>query len=277
MKKALKISLISSMLISSSLVASNVLVTVNGHDITTKDAQEFVAQTSPNMTYDRLPPKAKEMVKQRLIENELFKEQAQKDKIEDTPEFKELLSKVKAKLAVNVWMKKQLDKTVVSDSEAKAFYDKNIDKFKKPETMHARHILVKDEKTANEIIKELKPLKGDKLKEKFIELAKAKSVGPTGKKGGDLGTFAKGQMVPEFSKAAWALNVGEITTKPVKTQFGYHVIYLEGKNNSETIPYSDVKDKIIASLKQKQFALNLAQMVKDMKAKAKIEDKSTTK
>jgi parvulin-like peptidyl-prolyl isomerase len=271
MKKLIKISLLSAMVCSSSLVASDILAKVNGHNITKQDAQEFVKATAPQMNYAQLPAKQKEMVLQRLIEKELFKEQAMKDKIENTPEFKEALAKVKDELAVNVWMKQQLDKTVVSDSEAKEFYNKNIDKFKKPATIHARHILVKDEKTAKEIIKQLSSLKGDALKTKFIELAKTKSVGPTGKNGGDLGTFAKGQMVPEFSKVAWDLNVGEITKIPVKTKFGYHVIYLEGKNNSETIPYDAIKDRIVGTLKQKQFALKMAQMTKELKSKAKIE------
>jgi len=274
MKKLIKISLLSAMVCSSSLMASDILATVNGHNITKQDAQEFVQATAPQMNYAQLPAKQKEMVLQRLIEKELFKEQALKDKIEDTPEFKEALAKVKDELAVNVWMKQQLDKTVVSDSEAKDFYNKNIDKFKKPATIHARHILVKDEKTAKDIIKQLSSLKGDALKAKFIELAKAKSVGPTGKKGGDLGTFGKGQMVPSFSKAAWDLKVGEITKTPVKTKFGYHVIYLEGKNNSETVPYDAVKDRIIGALKQKQFALKVSQMAKELKAKAKIENMS---
>ncbi len=271
MTKMIKVSLIASMM-ATSMMAGSVIATVNGHNITTKDAQEFVVATAPNMRYEQLPPKQKEIIKQRLIEKELFKEQALKDKVEDTPEYKEALKKVKGELAVNVWMKQQLDKIVVSDSEAKEFYDKNIDKFKKPATIHARHILLKDEKTAQEIIDELKSLKGDKLKAKFIELAKAKSTGPTASKGGDLGTFAKSSMVPEFSKVAWSLNVGEITKKPVKTQFGYHVIYLEGKNNSETIPYEIVKNKIVGALKQKQFALKIAQMAKDLKAKAKIDE-----
>jgi parvulin-like peptidyl-prolyl isomerase len=269
MTKMIKVSVIASMM-ATSIMASSVIATVNGHDITTKDAQEFVAATAPKMRYEQLPPKQQEMVKQRLIEKELFKEQAIKDKIEDTPEYKEALAKVKGELAVNIWMKKQLEKTVVSDSEAKEFYEKNIDKFKKPSTIHARHILLKDEKTAQKIIDELKSLKGDKLKAKFIELAKSKSIGPTAKKGGDLGTFTKKAMVPEFSKAAWDLKVGEITKKPVKTQFGYHVIYVEAKNDSETVPYETAKARIIDALKQKQFALTIAQLAKDLKSKAKI-------
>jgi parvulin-like peptidyl-prolyl isomerase len=163
-----------------------------------------------------------------------------------------------------------MDNAVVSDSEAKAFYDKNADKFKQKPTVHARHILVKEEKDATALIGEMKALKGDALKTKFIELAKAKSTGPSGPKGGDLGSFSKGQMVPEFSKAVWALEVGTITTKAVKTQFGYHVIYLEGKKGETTTPYESVKDKIIASLKQKQFASKITEVAKELKSKATI-------
>jgi parvulin-like peptidyl-prolyl isomerase len=79
-------------------------------------------------------------------------------------------------------------------------------------------------------------------------------------------------MVPEFSKAAWELKKGEMTKKPVKTQFGYHVIYLEEKMDPKPLTYDQVKDKIIASLKQKQFAVKISEMAKELKAKAKIVD-----
>jgi len=271
MKKIIKVSLLSTMMYGSSLVASDILATVNDYNITKQEAQEFVKATAPKLDYLQLPAKQKDMILQRLIEKELFREQALKDKTDETKEFKDALDKIKRGLIVNVWMKQQLEKTVVSDSEAQDFYKKNIDKFKKPATIHARHILVKDEETAKNLIKDLKDLKDDALKAKFIELAKAKSVGPTGKKGGDLGSFSKGQMVPEFSKAAWDLKIGEITPVPVKTKFGYHVIYLEDRNDSETVPYEDVKDRIVGALQQKQFALKVSQMASELKSKAKIE------
>ena len=139
------------------------------------------------------------------------------------------MEKIKEELLVNMWMKAQMDNAIVSASEAKEFYQKNKDKFMEKSSMHARHILVETEKSAVEIIDMLKPLKGDALKNKFIELAKAKSTGPSAPQGGDLGTFTKGQMVPEFSKAAWALNNGEMTTAPVKTQFGWHIIKVKDR------------------------------------------------
>ncbi|SFV91142.1 Peptidyl-prolyl cis-trans isomerase PpiC [hydrothermal vent metagenome] len=274
MFKSVKTSLLAVAVMATSVVASDILVTVNGKNITKQDAEAFVSATAPNAHFSQLTPQQQEMVKRTLVEKVLFADLAKKEGIDKTPEFKRNMQKIADELAVNMWMKKQMDSAVVSDSEAKAFYDKNKEKFMMPETVHARHILVKSEKEANDIIKQLKGLKGDKLKAKFIELAKAKSTGPSGPKGGDLGSFKKGQMVPEFSKAVWALKPGEITTKPVKTQFGYHVIYLETKNPSQPVAYNVVKDKIIATLKQQEFAKKISQIAKELRSKAKIVDMS---
>jgi len=279
MLKLAKTSLLVATIMATSLTASDILVTVNGKNITKQDAQELVAAQAPQLNYETLPPQQQTMILDRLIEKELFTELAAKEGIDKKPEFKRNMEKIKNELLVNMWMKEQMDNVVISDSEAKEFYEKNKDKFIGKSTMHARHILVKDEKSAKEIIDTLKPLKGEALKNKFIELAKTKSTGPSGPKGGDLGTFTKGQMVPAFSKAAWALNKGEITTKPVKTQFGYHVIYLEDKSDAKPVSYESVKENIIASLKQKQFASKITELAKELKSKATIVNmtKDTTK
>ncbi len=270
MKQMIKASLVASSLLLSNLVASDILATVNGINITKQDAANFVRSTVPGANYQQLTDDQQKMITERLIERVLFTEAANKDGIENKPEFKAGLEKIKQELKVNLWMKAQMDNAVVSDSEAQEFYNTNKAKFNMPATVHARHILVADEKTAKDIIAELKPLKDDALKTKFIELAKAKSTGPTGPNGGDLGSFAKGQMVPEFDKAVFALKKGEITTAPVKTQFGYHVIYLEDTKEPTTIAFEDVKEKIIMTLKQQQFQSKLKEVATEMKAKAKI-------
>ncbi len=272
MLKLAKTSLLAVAVMATSVVASDILVTVNGKNVTKQDAEQFVAAAQPNAHYAQLTPTQQNMIKNRLVEKILFTELAKKEGVENTPEFKTAIEKIKQELLVNIWMKKQLDNTLVSDSEAKEFYEKNKAKFLQPASMHARHILVKTEKEAKDIINQLKSLKGDALKAKFTELAKSKSTGPSGPKGGDLGTFTKGQMVPEFSKAAEALKEGEITLKPVKTQFGYHVILLEKKNAAQPLTYDQVKAKIITSLKQKQFAVKIGEMAKELKSKAKIVD-----
>jgi len=274
MLKLAKTSLLAVAVMATSVVASDILVTVNGKNITKQDAETFVNASSPNAHFSQLDQAQQNMIKERLVEKALFTELAKKENVDKNPEFIRNMAKIKEELLVNMWMKMQMDNTIVSDSEAKEFYDKNTDKFIQKDSVHARHILVKEEKEAQALIDTLAPLKDKALQEKFIELAKTKSTGPSGPKGGDLGSFSKGQMVPEFSKAVWALKKGEITSKPVKTQFGYHVIYLEDKIEAKPAAYTQVKEKIIMTLKQKQFTAKITEVAKELKSKAKIVDPS---
>jgi len=253
-----------------SVFAEKTLATVDGKPVTTFEADNYVAQTQPGARYENLPDDQKKLVIDRLIERALFIDQAKKEGMEKDPEYLKLLERDKDELLVQTWIKKQFDNTVISDSEAKAYYDKHKDEFKIPEQVHARHILVKTEKEADEIINQLKALKDEALKNKFVELAKSKSTGPTGPKGGDLGFFGPGQMVKPFNDAVFAMKKGEISSKPVKTQFGYHVIYLEEKKESKTIPYEEAKDRILAVLKQKAFTAKMAKLADSLKKKAKI-------
>ena len=265
--------LIGGVSMSTSLMASDILAEVNGVKITKAEANDFIHRAQPNqpaLSFDTLPQKDRQAIVKRLVERELFAEAAQKAGIDKDPAFLEALKKAKEELMIRQWMKKQFESTIVSESEAKAFYQKHLDKFKIPEQVHARHILVKSEKKAQEIIDRLKGLKGDALKKKFIELAKSESTGPTGPKGGDLGYFSKEQMVLPFAKAAFALKKGEITTKPVKTQFGWHVIYLEDRKAARQVPFEQVKERIIQALKQKNFAAKMEKEVNVLKKQAKI-------
>jgi len=276
MLKIAKTSLVAVAVMATSIVASDILVTVNGENITKQDAEQFVKASAPKASFAQLDKEQQDMIKTRLIQKVLFKNLALKDGIENRQEFKDAMQNIKNELLVNVWMKVQLDNTIVSDSDAKEFYEKNKDKFMKPETLTAKHILVKTEDEAKAIIEEMKDLKGDELNVKFIELAKAKSTGPSGSKGGDLGTFTSKQMVPEFSKAAGELEDGTITTTPVKTQFGYHVIYLEKKNAAGTVSYDLVKEKILLILKQQQFSKKIEEIAKELESKATIVDASVS-
>ncbi len=268
MKKYLVGGLVALSLAASSAVAGKVIAEVNGKKITTEDIAPMLAQSG--MKFEQLPPQIKQKVVDQAIERELLKEKAIKSGVERSKEFKEALKKLKADLALEIWMRKQFNSIKVSDKEARAFYQKNIDKFKQPEMVHARHILVKSEEEAKKIIDELKKTPKDKLKAKFIELAKTKSVGPSGKRGGDLGFFKKGQMVKPFSDAAFSLKPGEFTTKPVKTQFGYHIIFVEEKKPASTIPFEQVKEKIKQQLKMKKFQEIIKRESEKLKKHAKI-------
>ena len=256
--------------------SAEALATVNGVNITKEDVNKFIKLNQPvnvNLSYDKLKPENKKQIVNGLIDKELMIEAAKKAGIEDTPEFKKELESAKKALLVKYWLKKQFDNLIISDSEAKKFYEKVK---MSPEKVHARHILVKSEAEAKKIISELSKLKGKALTKKFIELAKKKSVGPSGKSGGDLGYFTKDRMVPEFGAVAFSLKKGEISKKPVKTQFGWHVIYVEDKELSKVIPFEKLKDKIIQTLKQKKFKEKIDKDLNAMRKKAdvKILDKT---
>ena len=258
--------------------AGDVLATVNGKKVTTEDAERFIRASNPQQSFATLKESDKKIVTDRLVERALFIEAAKKAEVEKEPAFQKALSIAKDELMINQWMKDQYDATVVSDGEAKEFYEKNKAQFNKPAQVKARHILIKeDEAAAKKIIEELKGLSGEKLKEKFIALAKSKSEGPTGPKGGDLGYFGEGQMVAPFNKAVFALKKGEITKAPVKTQFGYHVIYLEDKKEAAALPYEQVKPQIVQNLKQAQFRKMLEKSAKELKSKADITIESAQK
>jgi len=216
----------------------------------------------------------RQQVLQQLIGKELIYDDAKKQGIlksaEYKKEYKKLEERMKKELAIQVWQKKVLDGIKISNKELKDYYKKNIDEFKEKETVHARHILVKTEKEAKKIIKELKGLKGDALKAKFIELAKKYSTGPSGKNGGDLGYFAKGQMVPEFNDKVFSMKKGTVTTEPVKTQFGYHIIYLEDKKPSMTRSFDEVKSYIEQRLKMEKFKSVMKKKMDELQKKATI-------
>jgi parvulin-like peptidyl-prolyl isomerase len=269
MKKALSASALI-LAIGLSPVWADVLGSVNGKPITTEDAEIYVAQTQPGASYDALPEDQKKMITDRLVERLLFIDQAKKDGMEKDPEYQKLLKRDKDELLVRTWITRQFENTVVSDSEAKAYYDKHAEEFQIPKQVHARHILVKTKEEAQKLIDELKNLKGDALKQKFIELAKAHSTGPTGPKGGDLGLFGPGQMVKPFNDAVFAMKKGEVSSEPVKTQFGYHVIYAEDMKPAKAIPYEEAKERIMAVLKQKSFSAKMAKLAEALKAKAKV-------
>ena len=259
---------VASLIFASSLSAADVLATVDGATVTKAEINAMLKQQGGD--FDKLNKEQQKKLLNKFIDKELMVKIAKKAGIEKDADYLKNLEQVKKDLLVNSWMKKLYKRVLISDSEANKYYQDNKDKFKVPERVHARHILVKTEKEANDIINTLKALKGDELKSKFIELAKSKSTGPTGKNGGDLGYFGKGQMVKPFEDAAFTLKKGEITTKPVKTQFGYHVIYLEDHKPEGVAEFKEVKDRIIAKMKQDQFSKSIKDAVDNEKKDAKI-------
>lgn len=153
------------------------------------------------------------------------------------------LAYLKQDLKNYLTIKKLLEPEInITDEEMKTYFDENKDTFAQAEQIKASHILVADEKTANEVIEKLND-GGD-----FAKLAKEYSTDASTKdSGGELGYFAKGTMVTEFDDAAFGLAVGEVS-KPVKTEYGYHIIKVEAKKKAKEANYNDSKTKIKETL-----------------------------
>ena len=156
------------------------------------------------------------------------------------------------------------DASVPTDEDCEKYYNENREAFKEPPQVRASHILVKadpsDEESKAKARAKIDSIRASvtgeiNVEKAFADAARENSDCPSGRDGGDLGWFGPGQMVPEFDKAVFAMEVGEITATPVKTQFGYHLIKLNSKNEGSLAPLNEVKDAIRAMLEgEKQRA-----------------------
>lgn len=240
------------------------LAEVNGNVITTQDFQTEI---------DRLPPYLKPMVqssegKKELLDSmvvrEIILEQARKDGIDKDKEVADRMEDLRKRLIVETYLKRKVEKEAqISDAEMKKFYDENKEKFKTGDQVKASHILVKTEKEAADVLAKLK------AGAKFDELAKKFSTDSSAAKGGELGWFSKGAMVPEFEKVAFGLKEGE-TSGIVKTQFGYHIIMVTGKRPAGITPYEEVKEQIRANLLPTKQQEIFTKMKDELKKSAKI-------
>lgn len=163
----------------------------------------------------------------------------------------------------------------VVEKETKEFYNKNPAYFKKPETVHARHILIKVQPDGDASQKAAARKKIETIQrrlsagEDFSTLARTFSEGPTGVKGGDLGFFGRGQMVKSFEDAAFALNPGEVSDL-VRSSFGYHLINVIDKKPESIYPYDDVKESIYQNLRRQRVDKEVKHYVEKLKSRADV-------
>ncbi|MGA1802086.1 peptidylprolyl isomerase [Rhizobium sp. HT1-10] len=194
------------------------------------------------------------------IDVKLLARDALAEKLQDTPDFKTRMAYLQDRELHNAYFKKHVV-DVVTDAEVKARYDKEVAALPKQEEVHARHILVKTEDEAKEVIKELDAGKD------FAAVAKEKSTDPNKSDGGDLGYFQRGRMVKEFDDAAFSLPVGTYSKTPVKTDFGFHVIKVEDKRDAPPPPFDQVKDQV----KQLVMRDKYLDLLKQAKTASKVE------
>ncbi len=196
-------------------------------------------------------PQFKATILQRIVQGLVISKIARDKEFEKRAEIREQLELLTADLLASEYIKKEVvAKISVSEDDMKLFYKAHQEDFKAPEMVRARHILIKVDKSASEDDKKKAKdkaegiLKRIKSGEDFAKLASEFSDDPGSKtKGGDLGLFQRGKMVPAFEEVAFSLNAGEVSDV-VETRFGFHLIKVEEKKEAAIEPYDKVKEKI---------------------------------
>jgi len=232
-------------------------IEISEDDVTKLITEEIAGKQNPPMSYDDFKA--------------LVKAQGQ--------DFDQVREDIKKMFTYRKFMESKWgDKADVNDADVKAYYDDNAKQFEKAEVFQASHILVKFDESdpnadpnavkatakaeAEEILKKVKA-GGD-----FAALAKENSDCPSSQKGGDLGEFGKGQMVPAFEKAASALKDGEVSGV-VETRFGYHIIKKTGHTEASVTKFEDAKAEINETLKQKKQSEFARGYIETLKEEAK--------
>lgn len=222
--------------------SAKVLATVNGSDITDDDVRAATADLGASLPAQLQGPAREAYVVDYLIDLKLAAQQAAKEKLGDTPDFARKMAYYHDKILMEDLLG-NIAKTAITPEAEKKVYD-DAAKAQKPETeIHARHILVPTEAEAKAALERVK--KG----EDFAKVADEVSKDP-GSQGGDLGWFTKDKMVPEFAAAAFKLEPGQVS-EPVKSEFGWHIIKVEGKREKSFPPFDQVKDQVARYVAQK--------------------------
>lgn len=221
-----------------------VVAIVNGQKILKShlvEAQQLLPRQYQSVPLDQIYPALVDSI----IDTKLAAADARAKKLHEEADFRARMDRIEDQLLQRMVLEKEMTQAI-SDATLKQRYEKTVAGLAEREEVHARHILVKTEDEAKMVIKELGK-GGD-----FAELAKTKSTGPSGPNGGDLGFFGKGQMVPAFEKAAFAMKKGEVSGDPIKTQFGYHVIKVEDRRKAEVPAYDAMVEQLRGEISQER-------------------------
>ena len=195
----------------------------------------------------------------RAIDSKLVTLEGRRAGFSKDPDVKKRLLDVEDQIISEIFLTKTIG-SQVTEKALQKIYSETKSEMASGDQIKARHILLDSEEKAMEIIKKLQ------AGGEFAKLASEYSTGPSAASGGDLGWFGEGQMVPEFSKAAFALNPGDIVTKPVKTQFGWHIILVEDRKVSAPPSFDEAKEQLASTMSRKL----LKELIETLRTKAKI-------
>ncbi len=244
---------------------SEVIATYAGKQLTNAAVLEEIERLpGPSRAYLSAPDRKRQFV-ENLILNDLLFTEAQKAGYDTDPDIEKQVVDMRKRLVVQRLMREYQKPPTISDEEAKKYYDENPGLFSSTQ-IKVSHILVKDEDTAKKLHAELvaDPSKfADKAKELSIDKI-------SGAKGGDLGKFGQGRMVPEFERAAFSLKPGQLS-EPVKTQYGWHIILVAEREDGERKPFDQVKEQIKTTLRNKQLQDNIQAKFDGLKKTANVQ------
>lgn len=237
-----------------------VVARVNGQEVHRSDIMQELKFMGPQA--QQIPPQMLyPQLLQKVIATKLAADKGYAQKLQNDKDVKADLKRMEEQIVAQTYVRKAVEPKI-TEAKIKERYDQLAAKFKPQDEVRARHILVKTEDEAEAVIKQLKDGAD------FAKVAEEKSTDKgSAKNGGDLGYFPQNAMVKPFAEAAFAMKVGDVSDKPVKTEFGYHVIKVEDKRKSAAPPLAEVRDQIVNQLGQEMTN----DMIKSMEAGAKIE------
>lgn len=229
-----------------------VVAKVNGEPVYQSDVDRQAAEIAPSMR-GAPPSLIRRTARQRVIESRLIYAAAEAAGFDRRPDFQRQLAQQRRTLLTQYYMLSYLQERI-DDARIRALYKENYPGGRGKVEIHASHILVADEAAARAVIAELDK-GGD-----FAALAEQHSIGPTRSRGGDLGTFGKGSMVPAFEKAALALKPGAYSKEPVKTRFGWHVILLHSAERPPAPDFTQVRGPLARQLSERILQKHLDEL-----------------
>jgi peptidyl-prolyl cis-trans isomerase C len=242
------------------------LAKVDGAPITKADFDREI-QSLPDYAKQMFEgPGGREKFLDEVIKKEILYQEALKQGIDKSPEFIRKMEDAKKMTLISGLLEQEImSKSQVTDKEIRDYYDQHKNEFTTTSQIRASHILVKTEAEAEKVLERLK--KG----ENFEEIARKVSIDKaSAKNGGDIGYFSRGQIVPEFEKAAASLKIGEISG-PVKTQFGYHIIKVTDKKTGPVAEFDRVKEIIAQKLTGEKQKEAFDSYIEGLRKKYKVE------
>lgn len=246
---------------------NKVLAVAAGYEITEKDLNGIVSRYPQERRAAFQSEQGKKQLVEQLISFELMNKFGKELGLDKTQEYKDAIENISKEVITSMAINKVLADVTVTDEEVKKYYEENKASFEQPATVSARHILTKTEEECKKIKEEI-----DNGTISFADAAMKHSTCPSGQQGGALGDFSKGMMVPEFEEAAFNSEIG-VVSEPVKTQFGYHLIVVDSKNEGSTKEFEEVKDSVLNQLLQQNQHKKYEEMLKELEGKYGVERK----